>query len=204
MSRQPMRNAKERLRLFLSECGRRAQVLRDSLRRLPNRIDPSSRFVSGFRYGYWEREARGLELLKEWLSPGQVAQYAAKPGMRHAPLDGDACAGQGVPPPVGNRDVERALQHDEMFLFLAVEVQRYAVMRIGHDFDEGIGPNRLRRANPDIEALSRRNLQPPAIVLIADCAKFGRFRYRHLLSPIRFCRSRMMDAPVPVCVDASL
>ncbi len=73
-----MRNAKERLRLFLSECGRRAQVLRDSLRRLPNRIDPSSRFVSGFRYGYWEREARGLELLKEWLSPEQFAQYAAK------------------------------------------------------------------------------------------------------------------------------
>ncbi|HTF73966.1 MAG TPA: hypothetical protein VK620_06470 [Bradyrhizobium sp.] len=32
----------------------------------------------GFRYGYWEREARGLELLKEWLSPEQVAQYDAK------------------------------------------------------------------------------------------------------------------------------
>ena len=78
MSGQPSRNAKERLRLFLSECGRRAQVLRDSLRRQPNRIDPSSRFVSGFRYGYWEREARGLELLKEWLSPEQFAQYAAK------------------------------------------------------------------------------------------------------------------------------
>ena len=77
MSGQPSRNAKERLRLFLSECGHRAQVLRDSLRRQPNRIDPSSRFVPGFRYGYWEREARGLDLLKEWLSPEQFAQYNA-------------------------------------------------------------------------------------------------------------------------------
>jgi hypothetical protein len=78
MSRQPLRNAKERLRLFLSECGRRARELRDSLRRQPNRIDPSSRFVPGFCYGYWKREARGLELLKEWLSPEQSAQYDAK------------------------------------------------------------------------------------------------------------------------------
>jgi hypothetical protein len=78
MSRQPLRNAKERLRLFLSECGRRARVLRDSLRRQPNRIDPSSRFVPDFCYGCWEREARGLELLKEWLSPEQLAQYNAK------------------------------------------------------------------------------------------------------------------------------
>src|SRR5207253_3467184 len=38
----------------------------------------SSRFVPGFRYGYWDREARGLELLKEWLSPEQFAQYDAK------------------------------------------------------------------------------------------------------------------------------
>ena len=78
MFKQLLRNAKQRLRLFLSECGRRARVLRDSLRRQPNRIDPSSRFVQGFRYGYWEREARGLELLKEWLSPEQFAQYDAK------------------------------------------------------------------------------------------------------------------------------
>jgi hypothetical protein len=78
MSRQPLRNAKERLRLFLSECGRRARVLRDRLRRQPNRIGPSLRFVPGFRYGYWEREARGLELLKEWLSPEQFAQYDTK------------------------------------------------------------------------------------------------------------------------------
>src|ERR1700730_7011844 len=78
MSRQQLRHAKERLRRFLSECGHRARVLRDSLRWQPNRIDPSSRFVPGFRYGYWEREARGLELLKEWLSPEQFAQYAAK------------------------------------------------------------------------------------------------------------------------------
>ena len=78
MSRQPSRNAKERLRLFLSERGRRARVLRDRLRRQPDRIDPSSRFVSGFYYGYGGREARGLELLKEWLSPEQFAQYDAK------------------------------------------------------------------------------------------------------------------------------
>jgi hypothetical protein len=76
MSRQLSRNAKERLRLFLSECGRRARVLRDSLRRQLNRIDPS--FAPGFRYEYWEREARGLELLKQWLSPEQFAQYDAK------------------------------------------------------------------------------------------------------------------------------
>jgi len=78
MFRQLLRNAKERVRLFLSERGRRARVLRDSLRRQPDRIYPSSRFVPGFRYGYWEREARGLELLKEWLSPEQFAQYDAK------------------------------------------------------------------------------------------------------------------------------
>jgi hypothetical protein len=75
---QLLRNAKERPRLFLSECGRRARVLRHGLRRQPDRIDPSSRFVPGFRYGYGEREARGLELLKEWLSPEQFAQYDAK------------------------------------------------------------------------------------------------------------------------------
>jgi hypothetical protein len=77
MLKQLLRNAKERLRLFLSECGRRARVLRVSLRRQPDRIDLSSRFAPGFRYGYWEREARGLELLKEWLSPEQFAQYDA-------------------------------------------------------------------------------------------------------------------------------
>src|ERR1700682_6805810 len=61
MSRQPLRNAKERLRRFLSECGRRARLLRLSLRRQPDRIDPSSRFAPGFRYGYGKREARGLD-----------------------------------------------------------------------------------------------------------------------------------------------
>ena len=76
MFRQPLRNAKERLRLFLSERGRRARALRDRLRRQPDRIDPSSRLVLGFRYG--GREARGLELLKEWLSSEQSAQYDAK------------------------------------------------------------------------------------------------------------------------------
>jgi hypothetical protein len=75
---QLLRNAKERLRRFLSECGRRARVLRDSLRRQPDRIDPSLRYVPGFRYGYGEREARGLGLLKEWLSPEQFPQYDAK------------------------------------------------------------------------------------------------------------------------------
>jgi hypothetical protein len=73
MFRQLLRNAKERLPLFLSERGRRARVLR--LRRQPDRIDPSFRFFPG--YGYGEREARGLELLKTWLSPEQFAQYAA-------------------------------------------------------------------------------------------------------------------------------
>ena len=78
MFRRLLPNAKERLQLLLSGCGRQARVLRDSLRWRSNRIDRSSRFVSGFRYGYWEREARGLKLLKEWLSPEQVAQYDAK------------------------------------------------------------------------------------------------------------------------------
>src|SRR5712672_1565247 len=78
MPRQLLRNAKERLRLFLSERGRPARVLRDRLRRQPGRIEPSSRFVSGFRHAYFESEARGLELLKEWLSPEQFAQYDAK------------------------------------------------------------------------------------------------------------------------------
>src|SRR4030081_2524972 len=75
---QLLRNAKERLRRFRSECGRRARVLRDSLGRQPNRIDQSSRLVPGFRYGYGERQPRGLGLLKEWLSPEQFAQYDAK------------------------------------------------------------------------------------------------------------------------------
>ena len=78
MFRQLFRSPKERLRLFLSECRRRARVLRDRLWQHPDRIDPSSRFAPGFRYGYWEREARGLELLKQWLSPEQFAQYDAK------------------------------------------------------------------------------------------------------------------------------
>ncbi len=78
MFRQLLRTANERLRLFLSERGRRARVIRDSLRRQPGRIEPSSRFVSGFRHAYFESEARGLELLKEWLSPEQFAQYDAK------------------------------------------------------------------------------------------------------------------------------
>src|ERR1700720_1965916 len=74
---QLLRNA-ERLRLFLSECGRRTRVLRGGLLRQPDRIDPSSRFVPGFRYGYGEREARGIKLLREWLSPEQFAQYDAR------------------------------------------------------------------------------------------------------------------------------
>jgi hypothetical protein len=78
MLRQLLRTAKERLRLFLSERGRRARVIRDSLWRQPGPIEPSSRFIPGFRHGYFESEERGLELLKEWLSPEQFAQYDAK------------------------------------------------------------------------------------------------------------------------------
>jgi hypothetical protein len=75
MFRQLLRSAKERLRPFLSECGRRARVLRDRLGRQSDRIDRSVRFFPG--YGYGEREARGFELLKAWLSPEQFAQYDA-------------------------------------------------------------------------------------------------------------------------------
>ena len=79
MFRQLLRNVKDRFRLFLlSERGRRARALHDRSRRQPDRIDPSLRFVSGFRHAYFESEARGLELLKEWLSPEQFAQYDAK------------------------------------------------------------------------------------------------------------------------------
>ena len=78
MFRQPLRNAKERLRLLLAQRGRRVRVWRDRLRRQPDRIDPSLRFAPDFRYVYGEREARGLELLKEWLSTEQFAQYDAK------------------------------------------------------------------------------------------------------------------------------
>ncbi len=52
IGQQLLRNVKERLRLFLSEGGRRAR--------------------------YEQREARGLELLKEWLSPEQLALYETK------------------------------------------------------------------------------------------------------------------------------
>jgi hypothetical protein len=69
MFRYLLRNAKERLRLFVSEGGRPARVLR---------VDPTSRYIPDFRCGYREREARGLKLLKEWLSPEQFAQYDAK------------------------------------------------------------------------------------------------------------------------------
>ena len=75
---QLLRNAKERLRLFLSESRRRARVLRERLRQQPDRANPSSRFVPGFLHGYGAREARGFELLKEWLSPEQLAQYEAR------------------------------------------------------------------------------------------------------------------------------
>ena len=78
MFRQLLRDAEERLRLFLSERGRVARILRDRMRRQPDRIDASWRFVPGFRFGYGEREARGLRLLKEWLTPEQIVQYDAK------------------------------------------------------------------------------------------------------------------------------
>jgi hypothetical protein len=76
MFRQLWRNAGQRLRLFLSERERRARIVRDRMRRQPDRIDPSFRFFPGFGYG--EREGRGLQLLKEWLTPQQIAQYDAK------------------------------------------------------------------------------------------------------------------------------
>jgi hypothetical protein len=72
---QLLRNAKERLRLFLSERGRQGASSARQIASKPDRIDPSSRFFPG--YGYGEREARGLKLLKEWLSPEQFAQYEA-------------------------------------------------------------------------------------------------------------------------------
>jgi hypothetical protein len=62
-------NAKERLRIFVSGCGRPARVLR---------VNPPTRYVPGFHCGYGDREARGVRLLKEWLSPEQLAQYDAK------------------------------------------------------------------------------------------------------------------------------
>jgi hypothetical protein len=73
MFRQLLRNAKERVRLFMSERGRGAGVLRG-----PGRVGSSSLFVPGFRRGYGERDARDVRLLKEWLSPEQFAQYDAK------------------------------------------------------------------------------------------------------------------------------
>jgi hypothetical protein len=69
MFRHLLRYAKECLRLFVSERGRRIGVLH---------AGPPSRYVPGFRCWYSEREARGLKLLKEWLSPEQFAQYDAK------------------------------------------------------------------------------------------------------------------------------
>src|SRR3982074_1605442 len=78
MFRQLLRNAKERLRLFLSERGRRARVLRDRLRRSTASSFSPSQFVPGFRHGHWAREERGLELLKELLSPEQFARFVTK------------------------------------------------------------------------------------------------------------------------------
>ena len=57
----------------MSERGRGAGVLRG-----PGRVGSSSLFVAGFRRGYGEREARDVRLLKEWLSPEQLAQYEAR------------------------------------------------------------------------------------------------------------------------------
>lgn len=63
-------DAKERVRLFVSGYRRPARVLR---------VNPPTRYVPpGFRCGYGDREARGVRLLKGWLSPEQLAQYDAK------------------------------------------------------------------------------------------------------------------------------
>jgi hypothetical protein len=77
MFKQLQHIAKDRLRLFLTELGRWARALNDRSRRHFDRNGPSPRIIRDFRYGYWEREARGLKLLKEWLSPEQIAQYDA-------------------------------------------------------------------------------------------------------------------------------
>jgi hypothetical protein len=78
MFKQLQHIAKDLLRLFLTELGRWARTLHDRSRRHFDRNGPSPRCIRDFRYGYGEREARGLKLLKEWLSPEQFAQYDAK------------------------------------------------------------------------------------------------------------------------------
>jgi len=64
--------------LLLSERGRRARERCTTDRGGSLIALTVLRFVSGFRHAYFESEARGLELLKEWLSPEQFAQYDAK------------------------------------------------------------------------------------------------------------------------------
>jgi hypothetical protein len=78
MFKQLQHIAKDRLRLFLTERGRWARALHERSRRHFDRNGPSPRFIPDFRPGYGEREAHGLKLLKEWLSPEQLAQYDAK------------------------------------------------------------------------------------------------------------------------------
>jgi hypothetical protein len=78
MFKQLQHIAKDLLRLFVTEIGRWARTLQDRSQRHFDRNGPSPRCIRDFRYGYWEREARGLKLLKEWLSPEQLAQYDAK------------------------------------------------------------------------------------------------------------------------------
>ncbi len=75
MLKQLLSIANERLQRFLVERDRRARAaVRDRLRWYFG--GPSLRFLD-FHCEYGETEARGLELLKEWLSPEQLAQYNA-------------------------------------------------------------------------------------------------------------------------------
>jgi len=78
MFRQLLRTANERLRLFLSERGRRARVIRDSCAGSLVALSRPRDLSRAFATHTSRAKHRGLELLKEWLSPEQFAQYDAK------------------------------------------------------------------------------------------------------------------------------
>ncbi len=66
--------ANEGLQRLLTEHRRRAWAMHERSRR---HFGPPSLRFSDLHRGYGEREALGLKLLKEWLSPEQLAQYNA-------------------------------------------------------------------------------------------------------------------------------
>ncbi len=74
MLMQLLRIANERLQRLLMEHDRRARALYERSRR---RFGGLGLEFSDLYRGYREREAHGLKLLKEWLSPEQLAQYNA-------------------------------------------------------------------------------------------------------------------------------